>query len=132
MITGIAHVCFTVSDLDASIDFYSRLGFTEAFDFINDQGERFGIYLHVGGRNFIELFRGELSQPAEGQSYRHVCLEVDNLKSTMEQLADKGVEVTGYKMGSDNSYQAWITDPDGNRVELHEYTAQSKQTPWLK
>ena len=26
------------------------------------------------------------------------------------------------KMGADHAYQAWLTDPDGVRIELHEYT----------
>jgi hypothetical protein len=27
----------------------------------------------------------------------------------------------------DNSIQSWITDPDGNRIELMEYTSTSMQ-----
>ncbi len=29
------------------------------------------------------------------------------------------------------AWQAWITDPDGNCFELHQYTPESKQTPAL-
>ncbi len=133
MITGLAHVCFTVADLDASEAFYrDQLGFTHAFDFVNDAGERHGVYLHIGGRSFLELFTGDLSAPAEGQSYRHLCLEVDDMDATVSELTGRGVEVTEVKLGSDNSYQAWLADPDGNRIELHHYTPSSKQGPWLK
>jgi hypothetical protein len=31
------------------------------------------------------------------------------------------------KMGSDHSWQAWLADPDGNRIELHAYTPESNQ-----
>ncbi len=131
MITGIAHICYTVSDLDASQAFYcGQLGLKPGFDFVRD-GERFGMYVHVGGRNFIELFVGELTEPAEGQTYRHLCLEVDDIQSTVAQLGDKGVEVSEPKMGTDHSWQAWVTDPDGNRIELHHYTPESKQGPFL-
>ena len=106
MITGIAHACFTVSDLERSIAFYrDGLGLTPAFDFVNDEGRRFGVYLHAGGRNFIELFEGE--------------------------LGERGVEVSDPKLGKDQSWQAWIADPDGNRFELHQYTAESWQAPAL-
>ena len=133
MIKGIAHVCFTVSDLEASIDFYqNKLGFSHAFDFINDEGKRFGVYLHMGGRNFIELFAGKLEERAKGQTYRHFCAEVDDINTTVAELRSKGVEVSDAKLGSDNSWQAWITDPDGNRIELHQYTATSKQNVALK
>jgi hypothetical protein len=32
----------------------------------------------------------------------------------------------------DHSWQAWITDPDGNKIELHDYTPESWQAPFLK
>ena len=128
MITGLAHVCFTVSNLEASIDFYqNKLGFSHAFDFINDEGKRFGVYLHIGGRNFIEMFVGNVNAEAKGHSYRHCCLEVDDINATATELRSQGVEVSEVKMGSDNSWQAWLTDPDGNRIELHQYTPKSKQ-----
>ena len=65
MITGMAHACFTVSNLDASIHFYQdQLGLKPAFDFRRDDGTRFGCYLHLGGRTFIELFQGQLGERA--------------------------------------------------------------------
>ena len=132
MITGLAHACFTVSDLERSIQFYrDGLGLTPAFDFRDDTGRRFGLYLHAGGRNFIELFEGALGERAENQSYRHICLEVDDIESTARTLRERGMEVSPVKLGKDESYQAWITDPDGNRIELHQYTAKSWQAPHL-
>jgi len=133
MITALAHVCFVVSDLDASIDFYQhKLGFAPAFDFRNEQGERVGAYLHIGGRSFIELFQGTVAPPAAGQSYQHICLEVDDITATVAELQARGVEVTPVIMGGDQSWQAWLADPDGNRIELHGYTPESWQAPSLK
>ena len=52
-------------------------------------------------------------------------------KSKAEQRKDMAklaaVAAAGYtpgekKMGADHAYQAWLTDPDGVRIELHEYT----------
>lgn len=132
MITGLAHACFTVADLDRALSFYrDGLGLKEAFDFVNEDGARYGIYLHLGGRNFIELFTGTLGEPAEKQSYKHICLEVDDIETTVASLRERGVEVSPIKKGKDQSYQAWITDPDGNRIELHHYTPESWQTPHL-
>ena len=129
MITSIAHVCFVVKDLDASISFYrEKLGMKEAFDFINDEGERFGVYLHAGGRTFIELFTGAPAAAAESQSYRHMCLEVDDIQRAVADLRAAGVELDDPVLGSDGSWQAWLADPDGNRIELHQYTPESKQT----
>ncbi len=132
MITNLAHACFTVGDLERALQFYrDDLGLKPAFDFTNEEGRRFGIYLHVGGRNFIELFEGQLAAPAEGQSFRHLCLEVDDIEATVQTLLARGVEIGPIKLGRDQSYQAWITDPDGNRIELHQYTPESWQGPHL-
>ena len=128
MIKGLAHVCFTASDLAASEAFYrDKLGLKAAFDFFNDDGRRTGVYLHAGGRNFIELFQGDLSDRAEGQAFRHFCLEVDDIQAAVRELRSRGVETTEPKLGADNSWQAWLSDPDGNRIELHQYTPQSRQ-----
>jgi catechol 2,3-dioxygenase-like lactoylglutathione lyase family enzyme len=133
MITGLAHACFTVSDLEQSMQFYRDvLGLKPAFDYVDEHGRRYGFYLHLGDRNFIELFEGQLGERAEGQSYRHLCLEVDDIASTVQTLRDRGIEVSDPKLGRDHSWQAWITDPDGNRIELHHYTAESKQAPYLE
>ena len=132
MITGLAHACFTVGDLDSALEFYrDGLGLKEAFDYVDENGRRYGVYLHLGGRNFIELFTGLLGERADNQSYKHICLEVDDIETTVALLCDRGIDVSPIKMGKDQSYQAWITDPDGNRIELHHYTPESWQAPHL-
>ena len=132
MIRALAHLCYVVSDLEASIGFYQdQLGLSHAFDFRNDQGERFGVYLHIGGRSFLELFQGNLQPRAEGQSYGHLCLEVDDVAETVAELRGQGLEVTDAALGGDHSWQAWLSDPDGNRIELHGYTPESMQAPFV-
>ena len=42
-------------------------------------------------------------------------------------LEGRGIQVTAIKMGMDHSLQAWINDPDGNAIELMEYTHASLQ-----
>ncbi len=129
---GLAHVCFVVADLERSLHFYcDLLGMTPAFEFVRD-GVKFGQYVHVGGRTFIELFQRPLGPRAELQSYQHLCLEVEDCEAVAAALRARGVEVSEVKLGGDNSYQCWITDPDGNRMELHGYTPTSKQGAYLQ
>jgi catechol 2,3-dioxygenase-like lactoylglutathione lyase family enzyme len=132
MITGIAHACYLVPDLERALAFYvNQLGLQVAFEFRRDDGTRYGVYLRLGRRTFIELFRGELGPKAEKQSYGHICLEVDDVARTVAELRAKGVACTDPKVGMDESWQSWIADPDGNRIELHGYTAKSWQAPHL-
>ncbi|MFP4222587.1 MAG: VOC family protein [Phycisphaeraceae bacterium] len=131
MITGIAHLCFFVRDLDAMEAFYCEtLGLERAFDFTDDAGHRTGMYVHVGGRTFIELFEKPHEDRSATQAYQHVCLEVDDLAKTVEALQAAGVETSEPKLGDDESWQAWITDPEGNAIELHQYTPKSWQAPF--
>jgi catechol 2,3-dioxygenase-like lactoylglutathione lyase family enzyme len=133
MIKDIAHVCYMVGDLEKSIQFYcGSLRLRQAFEFRDEKGKRFGVYVHVGGRNFIELFEGILAGVKETGSYRHLCLEVDNIKDTMKELREQGIDVSNPKMGEDGSWQAWLADPDGNQIELQEYTTESKQEVALR
>ena len=132
MIKGLAHVCFHVPDLAVAEAFYcDKLGFRRAFDFVNDQGRRIGVDLHISGRNFLELFRSEVTPPQPSQSYRHLCLEVEDMPAAVEALRGMGIEVTDPSKGSEGSWQVWLSDPYGNRIELHCYTTESKQVPWM-
>jgi catechol 2,3-dioxygenase-like lactoylglutathione lyase family enzyme len=132
MITGIAHACFVVSNLEDSIAFYrDGLGLVPAFDFVDENERRYGLYLYAGQNNFIELFQGEMGEKAAKQSFRHICLQVDDIEETVKTLSERGIVVSEIKLGKDRSYQAWITDPDGNRFELHQYTPESWQAPWI-
>jgi catechol 2,3-dioxygenase-like lactoylglutathione lyase family enzyme len=133
IVSCLAHVCYTVSDLQQSVDFYcGKLGMTKAFEFRRPDGTWHGQYIHAGGHNFIELFVGTLGALAEGQSYRHICLEVANIERTVAVLRERGIEVGDIKLGGDHAYQAWLADPDGNRIELHQYTPEAKQSAYLQ
>jgi lactoylglutathione lyase/glyoxylase I family protein len=126
MIARLAHVCLHVSDLQSSLDFYEgMLELPRKFQFL--KGEKlYGAYLEVGPRNFIELFERQGLKP-ENTGIVHFCLETEDIDEAIRTLDQKGVEHTEKKLGADSSWQVWVTDPDGNRIELHQYTDESSQ-----
>jgi len=131
VITGIGHAAFGVSDLDRTLDWYCRgLGLREAFRLYGDRGETWIVYVQVRGADFIEFFpdgRVRGGAPAE-HAYRHLCLEVDDIEATIADLASRGLRTDGpARQGKDHNWQAWLTDPDGNRIELMQITAASPQ-----
>jgi catechol 2,3-dioxygenase-like lactoylglutathione lyase family enzyme len=137
MFRKLAHVCLITNDLDRLIGFYcDKLGFTLQFYFRNDADEKFGAYIACGDTTFIEIFDqhkaaavwgGDASELHHGNQYSHFCLEVTAINDVRDTLIGRGVEVGAVKRGIDNSDQCWITDPDGNRIELMEYTHRSGQ-----
>lgn len=58
----------------------------------------------------------------------HICLTVDGLETFVEQLRAAGIEIdVEPQMGLDFNLQAWIHDPDGNKIELMEISPKSPQ-----
>lgn len=124
MIKRLAHACIHTRDLTKTETFYcGGLGMERWFDFERD-GELFGFYLKAGDLSFIEVFKGEPGGPG---NIHHVALEVDDLEAVLETLSRNGIEATTPKRGADHSWQAWIEDPNGIRIELHQYTPESSQ-----
>ncbi|MDP6381471.1 MAG: VOC family protein [Phycisphaerae bacterium] len=128
MIKGVSHICFVVADLARSTEFFcDKLGLRFAFDFKDADGKVFGAYLHAGERTFIELFKGTPSAASDDASFRHICLEVDDIAETARGLKESGIEVSEPELGSDGSMQAWLKDPEGNPIELHQFLPGSFQ-----
>ncbi len=124
MITSIGHVAFRITNLEQSLDFYcGKLGFREAFR-LDRAGEPspWIVYIQVVPGQFIEIFpgaQGVAPQPGAAGGYNHFSLGVDDMDATLRQLRERGLEVPGAAtQGVDGNWQYWITDPDGNRIEL--------------
>jgi catechol 2,3-dioxygenase-like lactoylglutathione lyase family enzyme len=124
MIRQLAHICIHTPDLESTSRFYQEgLGLECGIDFIRDD-EPFGFYLKLGNETFIEVFKGEASHPG---NINHLAIQVDDMDAVINRLRQKGYEVTDKSMGADHAWQAWTADPNGVRIEFHEYTPESLQ-----
>lgn len=130
MILGIGHVAFGVQNVGASLRFYvDQLGLREAFKLNRDDGSLWIIYLYVGGGAFLELFPEKEATRAGDASYKHLCLLVDDMSVTLDDLRERGLEPVGPpSVGKDGNRQAWLRDPDGNHIELMEIAPASEQS----
>jgi len=127
MIKRIAHLCLVSKDLVATERFYTEaLGLKKAFYFLRN-GVVIGFYLAIGDDSFIEVFQTDNVPNGESSAIRHFCLEVDSIDEVSACVRNAGYEITAKQLGSDRSWQAWITDPNGVKIELHEYTPESSQ-----
>jgi lactoylglutathione lyase len=130
-ITSIGHVAIRVKDIDRSLDFYvNKLGFREMFRL--DRDERLWIvYLRITDDQYLELFPeavGDRSPNAEAIGFNHMCLAVDDIDAVIAELTVRGVPLTRpKKVAIDRNAQAWIEDPDGNRLELMQLAPDALQ-----
>ncbi|MEJ7838116.1 MAG: VOC family protein [Thermomicrobiales bacterium] len=131
-IYDVGHPAYGVHDIDASLAFYAKLGIHEGFRRTKEDGSLWLLYLHVGGDRFIELFPGGPATnekgPATSRSYRHLCLLSDDIEADVARLTEAGIVFdTPIKFGSFNNQQAWLSDPDGNSIELMQIEPDSAQ-----
>ncbi len=137
MIRQLAHLCFHTDRMAQMVVFYKEvLGLPIKFTLTGDDGQTLGYYFACGQSTFIEIFDqaraikqwgGQLDPLAAGNRYQHFCLEVIGLEDYRASLEARGIRVSPVKVGMDGSRQAWISDPDGNAIELMEYTPRSLQ-----
>ena len=71
---------------------------------------------------------GERAPAPESNGLNHICLTVADLDDVVRQLGARAVPLSRpLKLGPDGNRQAWIEDPDGNRIELMEMAADGLQ-----
>lgn len=139
MITRLAHLCFQTNRFEEMTEFYRDiLKLPIKFSLRLPDDSVFGHYFSIGGNSFIELFdtagacemwggKPGPRSPVSGQTFQHFCLEVQGIAGVRTAIIEAGCDVTEITKGMDGSLQAWIRDPDGNDIELMEYTRESLQ-----
>lgn len=125
--SSVAHIAFQVRDLERSIAFYEKLGFPEFLRLNNDDGKPWIVYMRVTGDLYLELFPGkdENTAPQGKTGVHHLSLQAINIDETAAHLEKMGIPLTSplkKEPGIDGNRGCWITDPDGNRIELMEMT----------
>ena len=87
-------------------------------------------------QQYLEIFPEAVEDrapDAESNGINHFCLIVDNIDTVVRQLSNQGIELfRSLKTGADNNRQAWIQDPDGNRIEFMEMTQDALQLKAIK
>lgn len=148
---NIMHVSFFTDQMDAMRDFYeNKLGLKakmivryEAYK--DKEGHPWAkaakerpldiclIYIEIANGQFIELFPkadGQKEHPEYNQhlGYSHFSLTVDDIFKARDELIAAGIDIDiEPKIGNSHTWQMWIHDPDGNRIEMMQYTDESFQ-----
>jgi len=121
------HSAYRVTDLAASLEFYTALGYDEVGR-VDIGGGTTLTMLKFPSEEVVtlELVHRPADGPVDvGTGFSHLVVQVDNLSATVKELSQAGlrpgpVERPG---GPDGPQTSWLTDPDGYRIELVQWPA---------
>jgi lactoylglutathione lyase len=119
------HTAYRVTDLAASLVFYSALGYQEVGRIDIGRGASLTVLKFTGEDvGTLEL----VHRPADGSvdigtGFSHLVVQIDNLASSIEALSQSGLKPDPPQRpgGPNGPRTSWLTDPDGYRIELVEW-----------
>lgn len=120
------HTMIRVRDLDASLDFYTRLLGMKLFNRDDYPGGSFTLaFVGYGDQHdhtVIELTHnwGRVEPYSLGEGFGHLAIEVPDAYGACEALAKAGIKITRPPgpMKHGTTVIAFVEDPDGYKVEL--------------
>jgi lactoylglutathione lyase len=120
------HIGLRVADLERSLTFYTGLGY-EVLGKVPETEFGSLTMLKLPGDEFVSL---ELVHRPDGGrvdpgGLNHLVIHVPSMRDTTAALAARGIalEPPGSPDGSDDFWTAWLSDPDGYRIELVQWPA---------
>lgn len=126
MLNGFHHVAIICSDYPRSKHFYTEvLGFKIIAENYREARDSYKCDLALPDGSQIELFSfpSAPTRPSrpEAQGLRHLAFKVNNLDSTIEKLAESGVECEPVRVDEYTGKRfTFFQDPDELPLELYE------------
>ena len=125
-----SHTSIRTSNMDRSIDFYTRLMGLKLLSrteipqnnaeiaFLQDpegKGARLELTFYVKQKNFIQA-------EYENRVFDHIAFDIKNMEQTISTVRKEKVTITDepFKLGPKGPLIAFIEDPDGTLIELIE------------
>ena len=120
---ALIHTCYRIGDIDRSVAFYEKLGFSEVRRMpIGD--EAINVFMGLpGDEPRLELtYNHGVDSYELGTGYNHIAITAPDLDETLARLKDQGIEPEKppYTVREGGSRICFVRDPDGYRVELIE------------
>lgn len=117
------HTCYRITDIDASVEFYKKLGFEERRRMpIREEAVNVFMGLPGDGDRLELTYNFGVDAYEIGTGYGHIALTVNDMDATLEQLASVGIEPEKppYSVREGGSRICFVRDPDEYRIELIE------------
>jgi catechol 2,3-dioxygenase-like lactoylglutathione lyase family enzyme len=143
MLMGFHHAAISTPDLDRFIEFYrDALGCEVAWTFgwnapsdradalTGLEGSAARAAMLKLGNSFLEVFEFEspppkspdFPRPVNDHGITHICIQVQDIHAEYKRLLAAGMEFHCPPQAQDSGFLTYGRDPDGNVVELLEFT----------
>ncbi|RZU41630.1 VOC family protein [Edaphobacter modestus] len=124
-LAGVAHIAIRVRSLEASREFYEKLGFEEAFDLKDKDGKPRESFIKINDHQFLELYPANPEIPKEASiGFLHVCFEGDDLQAIHDDYVAHGLTPTPVRKAGAGNLLFTVAGPiDANGTAQNlEYT----------
>ena len=134
MIKDIAHVALNPLDMDKSVAFFENVfGWKKVFELHHDNGDPWIVYIKICKGHFLELFYDGINDrdyafDFKKTGYNHLCVTVGDIRKILQEIYKKGyIDSPEPEIEKSKCKNLWLYDPDGNGIELQEYTPECTQ-----
>jgi predicted enzyme related to lactoylglutathione lyase len=115
---AISIISIPVTDQEAAKQFYLKLGFNLLVEAPFDKGQKW-VQLALPGQETVSITLVTWFDNMPAGSINGFVITIDNMAKEIEELTAKGIEVGKVDQTPWGKFAA-VTDPDGNRLSLHE------------
>ena len=126
------HTMVRVTDVDASLDFYGKLGLREVRSIDNDKGRFSLIFLAAPGDEDAQVeltYNWDPETYDGGRNFGHLAYQVEDIYAACQRLMDGGVTINRPPR---DGRMAFVRSPDNISVELlQKGDAMSPAEPWI-
>jgi catechol 2,3-dioxygenase-like lactoylglutathione lyase family enzyme len=131
---GIAHIAIRVKDIPASVAFYHKLGFDQAFANMGKDGTTITqSFIKLNDRQFIELYPVSPQNPAQSTSaFMHLCFEGADLNAIHDYYVAEGLTPISVRTAGAGNLLFTMKGPqqfaEPQNIEYTQYMPGSKHT----
>ena len=131
---GIAHIAIRVKDIPASVAFYHKLGFDQAFANLGRDGSTITqSFIKLNDRQYIELYPASAQNPAQSTSiFMHLCFEGADLDAIHDYYVAEGLTPISVRTAGAGNLLFTMKGPqqfaEPQNIEYTQYMPGSKHT----